>query len=69
MFHCVPKTPLLSIMKPLHSEGNGCFFRSLLKEVKKVNNSSESVAEVYLHYGCYKEFINTLITLRRLNLG
>ena len=34
------------------------FFSVLAKSSKKVNNFRDSVAEAYLNYGCYKEFIN-----------
>ena len=44
-------------------------FSVLAQSSKKVNNFSDSAAEAYLNYGCYKEFINILITLRRLHLG
>ena len=36
---------------------------------EKVSNFSDSVAGAYLNYGYHKEFINILITLRRLHLG
>ena len=45
------------------------FFSVLAQSCKKVNNFSDSAAEAHLNYGCYKEFINILITLRRLHLG
>ena len=43
------------------------FFSVLAQSSKKVNNFSDSVAETYLNYWCYKEFI-VLIILRRLHL-
>ena len=41
----------------------------LVQSNKKVNNFSDSVAEAYLNYGCYKEFTNISLTLQRLHLG
>ena len=55
--------------KPLLSKGNGLFFSVRARSREKVKNFSDSAAEADLNYGCYKEFINILITLQRLHLG
>ena len=45
------------------AKGTDVFFSVLAHSSKKINNFSNSVAVEYLNYGCYKEFINILITL------